>query len=217
MFPTIEAMTSQAYTRAAALPQILTERIVVLDGAMGTMIQRHRLGEADYRGERFADHPKSLKGNNDLLQVTRPDVIAAIHEQYLAAGADIIETNTFGATSVAQADYDLGAFAREINVAGARLARAACDRYSSADARAVVDAVVKLAQALGLKVVAEGVETEAQHEILRALGCHELQGFLFARPMSAMALSAWAMDDDGTRGVEFRDSLYRATVAGALH
>ena len=91
------------------------------------------------------------------------------------------------------------------------------DLETSADARAVVDAVVKLAQALGLKVVAEGVETEAQHEILRAFGCHELQGFLFARPMSAMALSAWAMDDEGTRGVEFRDSLYRATVAGALH
>ena len=126
-------MNTPAYTRAAALPQILKERIVVLDGAMGTMIQRHRLSEADYRGERFKDHPKSLKGNNDLLQVTRPDVIAAIHEQYLAAGADIIETNTFGATSVAQADYELGAFAREINVAGARLARAACERYSSAD------------------------------------------------------------------------------------
>ena len=126
-------MKTLPYTRGAALPQILKERIVVLDGAMGTMIQRFRLSEADYRGERFKDHPKSLKGNNDLLQLTRPDVIAGIHDQYLAAGADIIETNTFGATSVAQADYDLGAYAREINVAGARLARAACDRFSSAD------------------------------------------------------------------------------------
>jgi 5-methyltetrahydrofolate--homocysteine methyltransferase len=126
-------MNTLPYTRGAALPQILRERIVVLDGAMGTMIQRHRLSEADYRGERFRDHGKSLKGNNDLLQLTRPDVISAIHDQYLQAGADIIETNTFGATSVAQADYDLGAFAREINVAGARLARAACDRFSSAD------------------------------------------------------------------------------------
>src|ERR1019366_5777792 len=115
-------MNTPAYTRAAALPQLLKERIVILDGAMGTMIQRHRLSEADYRGARFADHAKSLKGNNDLLQLTRPDVIAAIHAQYLEAGADIIETNTFGATSVAQADYDLGAFAREINVAGAGLA-----------------------------------------------------------------------------------------------
>jgi 5-methyltetrahydrofolate--homocysteine methyltransferase len=126
-------MKPLAYTRAAALPQILKERIVVLDGAMGTMIQRHRLAEADWRGERFKDHPKSLKGNNDLLQLTQPDVIAAIHEQYLAAGADIVETNTFGATAVAQADYGLAAIAREINVAGARLARAACDRFSSAD------------------------------------------------------------------------------------
>ena len=93
-------MNTPAYTRAAALPQILRERIVVLDGAMGTMIQRHRLTEADYRGERFKGHAKSLKGNNDLLQLTRPDVIAAIHDQYLQAGADIVETNTFGATSV---------------------------------------------------------------------------------------------------------------------
>ncbi|MBX3607191.1 MAG: homocysteine S-methyltransferase family protein [Piscinibacter sp.] len=122
-------MDTPSYTRAAALPQILAQRIVILDGAMGTMIQRHGLGEADYRGERFRDHPKDLKGNNELLQFTRPDVITAIHEQYLAAGADIVETNTFGATSIAQDDYGLGALAREMNVAAARLARAACDRY----------------------------------------------------------------------------------------
>ena len=124
-------MTSQAYTRAAALPQILTERIVVLDGAMGTMIQRHRLSEDDYRGERFKDHPKSLKGNNDLLPLTRPDVIREIHEQYLAAGADIIETNTFGATSIAQDDYELGHLARELNIASARVAREAADKFST--------------------------------------------------------------------------------------
>jgi 5-methyltetrahydrofolate--homocysteine methyltransferase len=126
-------MKTPAYTRAAALPRILEQRIVILDGAMGTMIQRHHLSEADYRGERFKDHAKSLKGNNDLLQLIRPDVISAIHAQYLEAGADIVETNTFGATAVAQADYGLGAYSREINVTGARLARAACDRYSSAD------------------------------------------------------------------------------------
>ena len=100
---------------------------------MGTMIQRYKLGEADYRGERFKDHPKDLKGNNDLLQLTRPDVIREIHEQYLAAGADIIETNTFGATSIAQDDYGLAPLAREMNVAAARLARAACDKYSTPD------------------------------------------------------------------------------------
>ena len=126
-------MNSSAYTRGAALPQILRERIVVLDGAMGTLIQRHKLTEADYRGERFADHPTDLRGNNELLQLTKPALIRSLHGQYLAAGADIVETNTFGATSVAQDDYGLGAFAREMNVEAARLARAACDEYSTPD------------------------------------------------------------------------------------
>lgn len=126
-------MKTPAYTRAAALPEILRNRIAILDGAMGTMIQRYKLGEADYRGERFKDHPKDLKGNNELLVFTRPDVISEIHEQYLAAGADLIETNTFGATTVAQEDYDLAHIAREVNVVGARLARAACDKYSTPD------------------------------------------------------------------------------------
>ena len=126
-------MNERPYTRGARLPEILRQRIVILDGAMGTMIQRYQLGEPDYRGERFKSHPKDLKGNNELLQFTRPDVIREIHEQYLAAGADILETNTFGATSVAQDDYGLGAFAREMNVAAARIARAACDQFSTAD------------------------------------------------------------------------------------
>ena len=124
-------MNAIAYTRAAALPEILRQRIVVLDGAMGTMIQRYRLSETDFRGARFKDHPKDLKGNNDLLQLTRPDVIREIHEQYLAAGADIIETNTFGATSVAQEDYGLAHVARELNVSAARLAREACDKFGT--------------------------------------------------------------------------------------
>jgi len=126
-------MNIRPYTRGARLPELLRQRIAILDGAMGTMIQRYKLSEADYRGERFKDHPKDLKGNNELLQFTRPDVIREIHEQYLAAGADIIETNTFGATSVAQDDYGLGSVAREMNVVGARLAREACDRFESAD------------------------------------------------------------------------------------
>ena len=126
-------MNTPSYTRGAQLPDILRQRIAILDGAMGTMIQRYRLTEADYRGERFKDHPKDLKGNNELLQLTRPEVIAEIHAQYLDAGADIVETNTFGATSVAQDDYGLGAYAREMNVAAAKLARAACDKFSSAD------------------------------------------------------------------------------------
>jgi 5-methyltetrahydrofolate--homocysteine methyltransferase len=126
-------VSSSKFTRGATLPALLQQRIVIIDGAMGTMIQRYKLTEADYRGERFKDHPKDLKGNNELLQFTRPDVIQQIHEQYLAAGADIIETNTFGATTVAQDDYGLAAVAREMNVAAARLARAACDKYSTPD------------------------------------------------------------------------------------
>jgi 5-methyltetrahydrofolate--homocysteine methyltransferase len=115
----------------AALREALSRRILVLDGAMGTMIQRYKLTEADYRGERLADFERDLKGNNELLSLTRPAVIAEIHEGYLAAGADIIETNTFGATSIAQADYGLAHLADEMNLASARLARAACDRYST--------------------------------------------------------------------------------------
>jgi len=122
-----------AYTRGAALPAILAQRIAIIDGAMGTMIQRYKLGEADFRSEALKDHPKDLKGNNDLLVLTRPDVIREIHEQYLAAGADIIETNTFGSTSIAQEDYGLAPLAREMNVAAARLAREAADRYATPD------------------------------------------------------------------------------------
>jgi 5-methyltetrahydrofolate--homocysteine methyltransferase len=121
------------YTRGAALPALLQQRIVIIDGAMGTMIQRHKLTEADFRGPRFQDHTKDLRGNNDLLVLTRPDVVGDIHEAYLRAGADIIETNTFGATSIAQEDYALPQIAYELNVAAARLARAACDRVATAD------------------------------------------------------------------------------------
>jgi 5-methyltetrahydrofolate--homocysteine methyltransferase len=125
-------MKPMPYTRAVALPALLAERIVIIDGAMGTMIQRYKLGEADYRGERFAAHPKDLKGNNELLQFTQPRVLREIHDQYLAAGADIIETNTFGATSIAQDDYGLAHVAREMNVEAARIARAAADAATTA-------------------------------------------------------------------------------------
>jgi 5-methyltetrahydrofolate--homocysteine methyltransferase len=121
-------MKPVTYTRAQALPGILQQRIAILDGAMGTMIQRFKLSEAQYRGEgtaqaaRFADVPKDVKGNNELLSITRPDVIRDIHEGYLAAGADLIETNTFGATTIAQADYDMAHLAREMNLQSARIA-----------------------------------------------------------------------------------------------
>jgi 5-methyltetrahydrofolate--homocysteine methyltransferase len=122
-----------AYTRGQALPGILSERIAILDGAMGTMIQRFKLSEAQFRGERFAQTTKDVKGNNELLSLTRPDIIRDIHEGYLAAGCDIIETNTFGATSIAQGDYALPHVAYEMNLESAKLARAACDKFSTAD------------------------------------------------------------------------------------
>jgi 5-methyltetrahydrofolate--homocysteine methyltransferase len=120
-----------SYTRGADFVRALERRILVLDGAMGTMIQRYKLSEADFRGERFVEHGKDLKGDNELLSLTRPQVIAEIHRQYLEAGADVIETNTFGATSIAQGDYDLPGLAYELNLASARLAREACDAYST--------------------------------------------------------------------------------------
>mgnify|MGYP000281755176 CR=1 FL=1 len=119
--------------RTAELQSLLTHRILILDGAMGTMIQQHKLGEADYRGTRFADHPKDLKGNNDLLVLTRPDVVGGIHRAYLEAGADIIETCTFNATRVSQADYQLSDLAYELNVEGARLVRQLCDEFTEAN------------------------------------------------------------------------------------
>ncbi len=121
------------YTRAENLEDLLRQRILVLDGAMGTMIQRFKLSEAQYRGQRFADFHKDVQGNNELLSLTRPDIIRDIHEGYLAAGADLIETNTFGATTVAQDDYEMAHLVREMNRASAQLARAACDKFSTPD------------------------------------------------------------------------------------
>jgi 5-methyltetrahydrofolate--homocysteine methyltransferase len=109
----------------------LKERILIIDGAMGTMIQRYKLEEKDYRGEKFKDWHCDVKGNNDLLSITRPDIIEEIHKQYLEAGADIIETNTFSSTVIAQADYDMQSVAYEMNVASARVARKAADEYTA--------------------------------------------------------------------------------------
>lgn len=115
------------------LQDALLERILVLDGAMGTMIQRHKLGEADYRGSRFADWQQDVQGNNDLLSLSQPDIIREIHGQYFDAGCDIVETNTFSATQIAQADYAMEELAREINVVSAQLAREVADDRSTAD------------------------------------------------------------------------------------
>ena len=113
------------------LPALLRQRLLVLDGAMGTMIQRYPLEEEDFRGARFADHPRPLRGNNDLLSLTRPDIIRAIHAEYFAAGADMVETNTFSGTTIAQADYGLEAVVYELNYESARLARAVADEFTA--------------------------------------------------------------------------------------
>lgn len=115
------------------LAELCDKRILIMDGAMGTMIQKKGLVEADYRGDRFKDWHKDVKGNNDLLVLTNPDVIAEVHEAFLAAGADIIETDTFNATRVSMADYDMQDYAREMNVEGARLARRVADEWTAKD------------------------------------------------------------------------------------
>ncbi len=117
--------------KIAQLKQSLEQRILILDGAMGTMIQKYKLTEADFRGERFKESTIDLRGNNDLLTLTQPLLISAIHEKYLAVGADIIETNTFSSTTIAQADYNLQAVAYELNFTGAKLARMAADKFST--------------------------------------------------------------------------------------
>ena len=114
-----------------SIKEALQERILVIDGAMGTMIQRHKLTEADYRGTRFANWHSDVKGNNDLLCITQPAIITGIHLQYLEAGADIIETNTFSSTSIAMADYDMQELAYELNVAAAKCVRDAIDQYKA--------------------------------------------------------------------------------------
>ena len=122
----------EAYTHGAEFARRLAAgRILILDGAMGTMIQTYKLGEADFRGDRFVDHHKDVKGDNELLSLTRPDVILAIHRQYLEAGTDVLSTNTFGATSVAQGDYELHDIAYELNLASAKLARQACEEFAT--------------------------------------------------------------------------------------
>src|SRR3954464_1502620 len=112
------------------IEQELEKRVLVIDGAMGTMIQQYKLEEKDYRGKRFEEWHKDLKGNNDLLSITQPQIVKAIHKEYLKAGADIIETNTFSSTTIAMADYDMQHLAFEMNVAAARIAKKAATEYT---------------------------------------------------------------------------------------
>lgn len=134
----------------ANIQDLLKERILVIDGAMGTMIQRYKLSEEDYRGERFKDWPSDLKGNNDLLCLTQPQIIRAIHKEYLAAGADIIETNTFNAQKVSLADYGMEALAYEMNVAAAKVAKEAIAEFNSPEPKFVAGAIGPLNKTLSL-------------------------------------------------------------------
>ncbi|MFA4924083.1 MAG: homocysteine S-methyltransferase family protein, partial [Ignavibacteriaceae bacterium] len=117
-------------TKLEILQDLLKQRILVLDGAMGTMIQRHTLTEEDFRGEQFKNHPHDLKGNNDLLSLTQPEIIKDIHREYLKAGADIIETNTFNSTSISQADYSIEAHVYDLNFNSAKLAKEAVEEFT---------------------------------------------------------------------------------------
>ncbi|HBO15328.1 MAG TPA: methionine synthase, partial [Porticoccaceae bacterium] len=125
------ALPNRHTTITERLKNAAKKRILVLDGAMGTMIQRYQLQETDYRGERFAQWHCSQKGNNDLLSLSKPDLISEIHRAYLLAGADIIETNTFNATHISQTDYGMQEFSSKLNRASAQLAREACDAFST--------------------------------------------------------------------------------------
>ena len=152
-------------TTTDRLHSLLARRILLLDGAMGTMIQRRALTEADFRGTRFADHRRDLRGDNDLLVLTQPDVIGAIHREYLDAGADIIETNTFNSTAIAQADYGLEALAYELNLEAARLARAAADDAS----RATPDRPRFVAGAIGPTNRTLSISPDVNNPALRAV------------------------------------------------
>ena len=132
----IETPAAARAARVARLPALLRERILVIDGAMGTMLQAYAFGEADFRGDRFRDHDRDLRGNSDLLCLTQPAAVAAIHQGYLDAGADILSTNSFTSTRIAQADYGFGPdVVRELNVVAARLAREAADARRASRSR----------------------------------------------------------------------------------
>ncbi len=132
-----------------SIQDLLKERILIIDGAMGTMIQRYKLNEADYRGERFKDWHIDLKGNNDLLCITRPDIIREIHKAYLEAGADILETNTFNAQAISLADYDMSSIAYELNLAAAKCAREAVEEYQKSGKRSASEGGPFVAGAIG--------------------------------------------------------------------
>lgn len=173
-----------SYTRAERLAAIdleMRRRLLVLDGGMGSLLQTHALSEDDFRGERFRGHNKPLKGDNDLLALTRPDIVRGIHALYLEAGCDIIETNTFNATSVSQADYALESIARELNVAAARLAREACDaaEAQSGKPRLVAGALGPTSKTLSLSPdVADPARRDISFDALAAAYTEQALGLI---------------------------------------
>ena len=163
------------------LEALLRERIVILDGAMGTNIQSFKLDEAAYRGERFANHPSDLKGNNDLLSLTRPQVVEEVHTAFLEAGADIIETNTFNATSLSQADYGLEFLAYELNLAAAGCARRSAEKVANADGkrRFVAGAIGPLSKTLSIsRDVNDPGARDVTFDIVRAAYTEQISGLL---------------------------------------
>ncbi len=156
--------------RAEQLERLLRERIVIIDGAMGTMIQTYKLDEAAFRGERFKDWHKDLKGNNDVLNITRPDVIEDIHREYLEAGADIIETNTFNSQAISLADYQMEQFAYELSKAGAECARRAADAVMAAQP----GRVCFVAGAIGPTTRTSSISTDVNNSAARGTTYDEL-------------------------------------------
>ena len=150
------------------IQDILKDRILILDGAMGTMIQRYTLTEEDYRGSRFTGCDKELKGNNECLNLTRPDIIKAIHEEYIAAGADIIESNTFSANTISQKEYGCESFARQMAFEGARIAREAADQAQELAAKVGLERKVYVAGSIGPTSKSLSLSPDANDPAFRA-------------------------------------------------
>src|SRR3984885_1705610 len=162
--------STETASRAEQLEELLRKRIVIIDGAMGTMIQTYKLDEAAFRGERFADWPKDLKGNNDVLNITQPRVIEEIHRQYLEAGADIIETNTFNSQAISLADYKMEQFGYEFSKAGAECARRAADKVMAAQP----GRVCFVAGAMGPTTRTSSISTDVNNSAARGTTYDEL-------------------------------------------
>ncbi len=195
----------------AALRELFAARIVILDGAMGSMIQTHKLSETDFRGTRFAAHPTDLRGDNDLLCLTRPDIIEAIHADYFAAGADVVETNTFNATAISQADYDMQPFVAEINTAAAAIARRAA---RAAEAAALAEGVTRrcfVAGAIGPLNRTLSMSPDVNRPEYRAVTWNQV---VAAYTEQIRALIAPAPDTHGEPGV---DALLIETIFDTLN